>query len=101
MMSPSGQSSSTPYSPLGLADIRPHMGLGRIDDSAGSSTIHNGDMHTPKNSSYIAPWALYALDWCKWPAAPNTNSAGKIALGSYLEDTHNYVCFYAVRHLTK
>ncbi|EZF75707.1 hypothetical protein H105_02887 [Trichophyton soudanense CBS 452.61] len=91
MMSPSGQSSSTPYSPLGLADIRPHMDLGRIDDSAGSSTVHNGDMHTPKNSSYLAPWALYALDWCKWPAAPNTNSAGKIALGSYLEDTHNYI----------
>ncbi|KAM5434409.1 hypothetical protein McanMca71_007676 [Microsporum canis] len=91
MMSPSSAGQSTPYSPLGLADIRPHMDLGRIDDSATSPAMNNGDMQTPKNSNYLAPWGLYALDWCKWPAAPNTNSAGKIALGSYLEDTHNYI----------
>jgi WD repeat-containing protein 68 len=37
----------------------------------------------------MAPWALYAFDWCKW--APQGNSAGKLAIGSYLEDGHNYV----------
>ncbi|KAF3480893.1 WD repeat protein [Arthroderma uncinatum] len=91
MSPPSAGQSTTPYSPLGLADIRPHMDLARVDDSASSSAMNNGDMQTPKNSNYLAPWGLYALDWCKWPAAPNTNSAGKIALGSYLEDTHNYI----------
>jgi len=33
---------------------------------------------------------MFAVDWCKWPPKTNT-SAGKIAIGSYLEDNHNYI----------
>lgn len=44
----------------------------------------------PTNSNYLAPWPIFAVDWCKWP--PKTNvSQGKIAIGSYLEDNHNYI----------
>jgi WD repeat-containing protein 68 len=42
------------------------------------------------NSNYLAPWSIYAYDWCKW-TVPGGNSAGKMAVGSYLEDNHNFV----------
>jgi WD repeat-containing protein 68 len=44
----------------------------------------------PSTSNYLAPWALYAFDWCKW--TPQGKGAGKVAIGSYLEDGHNFVC---------
>jgi WD repeat-containing protein 68 len=53
--------------------------------------MNNGDVQVAKNSNYLAPWAAYALDWCKWPVLPNGSSSGKVALGSYLEDSHNFV----------
>lgn len=83
---------STPYSPLGLADIRPLMDS--ADEPAGpgpSGQLDNGGLSYPTNSNYLAPWGVYALDWCKWPTRPNSPSVGKVALGSYLEDHHNYV----------
>lgn len=80
------------YSPLGLADIRPPGDLlSEVVTSPGSAP-YNGDVQVPTNSSYVAPWPIYAVDWCKWPIAGNGGSfGGKIALGSYLEDNHNYV----------
>ncbi|OJD11976.1 hypothetical protein AJ78_07359 [Emergomyces pasteurianus Ep9510] len=83
---------SSPYSPLGLADIRPHVDSAMPEDT--NSTMiggNNGDALYPTNSNYLAPWAVYALDWCKWPAPPGGSSFGKIAVGSYLEDSHNYI----------
>ncbi|KAJ5096009.1 hypothetical protein NUU61_005365 [Penicillium alfredii] len=81
------------YSPLGLADIRPpgdHL-LGDTLMSPGSLP-YNGDTQVPTNSNYLAPWPIYAVDWCKWPIAGNSSSfGGKLALGSYLEDNHNYI----------
>jgi WD repeat-containing protein 68 len=44
----------------------------------------------PTNSNYVAPWAVFAFDWCKYPTLGG-NSAGKMAIGSYLEDPHNFV----------
>ncbi|KAJ5090612.1 hypothetical protein N7532_009296 [Penicillium argentinense] len=82
------------YSPLGLADIRPsadHL-LGDALMSPGSSLPYNGDNQVPTNSNYVAPWPIYAVDWCKWPMTGSSSSfGGKLALGSYLEDNHNYV----------
>ena len=80
------------YSPLGLADIR-----SRADSGLSDGTLNPG--HSPDfatetgNSSYLAPWAVYAFDWCKWPVRQQGigESAGKMAIGSYLEDGHNYV----------
>ena len=43
-----------------------------------------------KWSSYLAPWATYAYDWCKWPVNGGS-SCGKMAVGSYLEDPHNFI----------
>jgi len=81
------------YSPLGLADIRPPGDL--LSDpiaSAGASASNSTENQVPTNSNYITPWPIYAVDWCKWPVTGNAGSfGGKIALGSYLEDHHNYV----------
>ncbi|KAI1964879.1 hypothetical protein LOZ58_001570 [Ophidiomyces ophidiicola] len=82
------------YSPLGLADIRSHMESGLLDHLGASGGGGSGSSAQPPlnmSSGYLAPWGVYALDWCKWPAAAPASSAGRIALGSYLEDNHNYI----------
>lgn len=84
----------TSYSPLGLADIRPRADSGLSDGPAGANPYSfDGASSTPTNSNYLAPWALYAFDWCKWPVQQYSGnaSAGKVAVGSYIEDGHNYV----------
>jgi DDB1- and CUL4-associated factor 7 len=82
------------YSPLGLADIRPRADTGFSDDPT-SPGFYQGavDHHQqyPQNSQYLAPWPIYASDWCKWPPRPHGGHAGKVAIGSYLEDNHNFV----------
>jgi DDB1- and CUL4-associated factor 7 len=83
---------SSKYSPLGLADIRPSTEALLM----GASTQHssgptNGDLQIPTNSNYVAPWPIYAVDWCKWKMPSAGSFAGKIAIGSHLEDNHNYV----------
>ena len=90
--SQTGQPEST-YSPLGLADIRPLADAGQ--DGPQSANPYSGDGFPafPTNSNYMAPWAVYAFDWCKWPVQQHglTESAGKMAIGSYVEDGHNFV----------
>lgn len=76
--------------PLGLADIRPRADSGHSDSPAGSNPYsYDGANAVPTNSNYLAPWAIYAFDWCKWPA--QNHDAGKVAVGSYLEDGHNFI----------
>ena len=77
------------YSPLGLADIR---GLADDPQSANPLTA-DGYSSAPTNSNYIAPWPVYSFDWCKWPVPQQSSGdgAGKIAIGSYVEDGHNFV----------
>ena len=74
--------------PLGLADIRPRADSSMSDGTPGYPGPDASSAH-PGPSNYLAPWAVYAFDWCKW--APQGNSSGKLALGSYLEDGHNFV----------
>ena len=85
---------SASYSPLGLADIRPRVDSG-LYDGPPSATPHSSesDNANPTKCNYLAPWAVYAFDWCKWPVQQNGlgDSAGKMAIGSYLEDGHNFV----------
>lgn len=85
------QQRNVPNTPLGLADIRP-----RTESNVGETLLpganpysYDGTNAAPTNSNYLAPWAAYAFDWCKWPA--QSGDAGKIALGSYLEDGHNFI----------
>lgn len=82
------------YSPLGLADIRPHIDSG-LSDTPSSANPYSVDSlsSVPTNSNYLAPWAVYAFDWCKWPVQQQTSAdgAGKMAIGSYVEDGHNFV----------
>ena len=78
---------STAYSPLGLADIRTVS-----DDPLSANPLtSDGYPSYPTNSNYLAPWAVYAFDWCKWPVQASGESAGKMAIGSYVEDGHNFV----------
>lgn len=81
------------YSPLGLADIRPRADTTLSDQTLFSPVpVQDNDiMQYPTNSNYVAPWPIYAADWCKWPPRSSTGSAGKVAIGSYLEDGHNYI----------
>lgn len=74
--------------PLGLADIRPRADSS-MSDAPGTLGYDLANAQ-PSTSNYLAPWPIYAFDWCKWP--PHGNGAGKLAIGSYLEDGHNYVC---------
>lgn len=77
------------YSPLGLADIR---GLAEDPQSANPLT-GDGFSSVPTNSNYLAPWPVYSFDWCKWPVPQQSSGegAGKMAIGSYVEDGHNFV----------
>ncbi|EPE04812.1 wd domain-containing protein [Ophiostoma piceae UAMH 11346] len=71
--------------PLGLADIRPRADSSVSDGFSGGDSLNT----QPGTSNYMAPWALYAFDWCKWPSTGS--GAGKLAIGSYLEDGHNFI----------
>ena len=84
--------------PLGLADIRPRADSGLSDGLPGANPYsYDGANAVPTNSNYLAPWAIYAFDWCKWPA--QNHDAGKVALGSYLEDGHNFVSSSSSYHI--
>jgi WD repeat-containing protein 68 len=90
---PTTPSGAASHSPLGLADIRPRANS--TMDQDGGLGYHGNAMITEQskvasNSNYLAPWSIYAYDWCKW-AVPGGNSAGKMAVGSYLEDNHNFI----------
>ncbi|KAK4990129.1 hypothetical protein LTR50_002759 [Elasticomyces elasticus] len=82
---PSGAAST---SPLGLADIRSHDHLEPNDSSAGISLFEASAALT--SSNYLAPWATYSYDWCKWPVHGGSG-AGKMAVGSYLDEPHNFI----------
>lgn len=89
---PSTPSGAASHSPLGLADIRPRANS-TMDQEGGAghgNAMMSEQNKVPTNSNYLAPWSIYAYDWCKWNV-PGGNSAGKMAVGSYLEDNHNFV----------
>jgi DDB1- and CUL4-associated factor 7 len=97
---PAGSSSYMPqtplgpssYSPLGLADIRQRTDPAFSEVPFSPGLAQETDVTPyPQNSNYNAPWPIYALDWCKWPPRQGNGSSGKVAIGSYMEDNHNYV----------
>lgn len=84
-----GSQRNISHTPLGLADIRPRADS-TLSDGITGGLDYGGNQSAPQGTSnYMAPWASYAFDWCKW--APQGNGAGKVAIGSYLEDGHNFV----------
>jgi WD repeat-containing protein 68 len=87
---PQNQTRNVSSAPLGLADIRPRADSNLAEALPGANPYsYDGANAVPTNSNYLAPWAIYAFDWCKWPA--QGQDAGKVAVGSYLEDGHNFV----------
>lgn len=89
-----GSQRNMSHTPLGLADIRPRADS-TLSDGLPSGADFNMQNTPPGTSNYMAPWATYAFDWCKW--APQGNGAGKVAIGSYLEDGHNFVSSHCPR----
>lgn len=89
---PTTPSGAASQSPLELNDIRPRANS--TMNQEGQSSHNHAQIHeqnkVPSNSNYLAPWSIYAYDWCKWNVQGG-NSAGKMAVGSYLEDNHNFV----------
>ncbi|KAF2486511.1 WD40-repeat-containing domain protein [Neohortaea acidophila] len=83
--SPAGPS----HSPLNLTDIRSRAISDANDGTSGTNVLFSYS-DTPTNSNYLAPFPTYAYDWCKWPVLGGS-SAGKMAVGSYLEDPHNFI----------
>ncbi|KAI0390766.1 WD40 repeat-like protein [Xylariaceae sp. FL0594] len=83
-----GSQRNVSHTPLGLADIRPRADSSLSDSQPGTMGYELANSQ-PSTSNYLAPWALFALDWCKW--RPQGKGAGKVAIGSYLEDGHNYI----------
>lgn len=83
-----GSGRNMSHAPLGLADIRPRADSSMSDGAPGSMG-YDIQSQQPGTSNYLAPWAIYSFDWCKWN--PQGNGAGKVAVGSYLEDGHNFV----------
>jgi WD repeat-containing protein 68 len=90
---PTTPSGAASHSPLGLADIRPRAdsNMDREGAMGHGNAMMSEQSKVASNSNYLAPWSIYAYDWCKW-TVPGGNSAGKMAVGSYLEDNHNFVC---------
>ncbi len=95
----SQMSQGASYSPLGLADIRPRADTGFSDGPMSPNVFSDVDApQYPTNSNYLTPWPMYAVDWCKWLPKQNGMQAGKIAIGSYLEDNHNFVGVRKIWH---
>lgn len=78
------------HSPLNLTDIRSRT-VSDVNDSASGTAALFSYSETATNSNYLAPFATYAYDWCKWPVLSGSSGAGKMAVGSYLEDPHNFI----------
>ncbi|KAK5171739.1 uncharacterized protein LTR77_003375 [Saxophila tyrrhenica] len=78
------------HSPLNLTDIRSRAVSDANDGAAGTTTLLSYS-DAPTNSNYLAPFPTYAYDWCKWPLLNGGSGAGKMAVGSYLEDPHNFI----------
>lgn len=77
------------HSPLNLTDIRSRTFSDANDPSTSTNVFSYSD--TPANSNYLAPFPTYAFDWCKWPVQGGGSGAGKMAVGSFLEDPHNFI----------
>ncbi|KAH7078865.1 WD40-repeat-containing domain protein [Paraphoma chrysanthemicola] len=89
---PTTPSGAASHSPLGLADIRPRAdsNMDRENNMGHGNAMISEQNKVATNSNYLAPWSIYAYDWCKW-TVPGGNSAGKMAVGSYIEDNHNFI----------
>jgi WD repeat-containing protein 68 len=89
-MSSGNPSGGTSHSPLNLTDIRSRTISDAQEPAMGTNMMYSYN-DAPTNSNYMAPFATYAFDWCSWPVQGGGSSAGKMAVGSYLEDPHNFI----------
>ncbi|KAL7269168.1 hypothetical protein RUND412_008179 [Rhizina undulata] len=77
----------------GAAAVAAHLGMPFAGLSGGNSREREeliGGVGAVGNGRWMSPWGLYAVDWCKWPV-PAGQGYGRVAVGSYAEDSHNYI----------
>ncbi|KAF3228072.1 hypothetical protein TWF192_007954 [Orbilia oligospora] len=99
---PSQSSNYRKYAPsgsMGGQDLGISGGFGLDVQSRQGSITEAPPKELQKGSHYYTQWPSYAIDWCKWPiyGSPGASGyagqsgVGRIALGSYSEDGHNYI----------
>ncbi|KAF3909200.1 hypothetical protein ABW20_dc0101745 [Dactylellina cionopaga] len=102
-LDPSQSSSYRKYAPgggsMGQQDIAMVGGFGLDVQSRQGPITEAPPKEMPRGSHYFTQWTPYAIDWCKWPiyGSPSASGyagqsgVGRLAVGSYSEDGHNYV----------
>ena len=60
-----------------------------MSSSSNSNREHEDPVGAVGPGRWMCPYGLYAIDWCK--ANPTSGGSGRVAIGSYAEDSHNYV----------
>jgi len=87
----------TPTYPSSSQHTTSHSNSGVGNQGIGLTNSSSNSMREPQEISgavgpgrWMCPYGLYAIDWCKWnPSA--SGGYGRVAIGSYAEDSHNYV----------
>lgn len=77
-----------------------HLGMGLAGLTGSSNSMREREEPQPAvgatgSGRWMSAYGMYAVDWCKWPVQSG-NGYGRIAVGSYSEDSHNYVGFPTV-----
>jgi WD repeat-containing protein 68 len=68
------------------------IGLSGLSSSSNSMREREEALGATAPGKWMCPYGLYAIDWCKWSPSTGGNSGyGRVAVGSYAEDSHNYV----------
>ncbi|KAI5803896.1 WD40-repeat-containing domain protein [Geopyxis carbonaria] len=91
---PTSSQHSSSHSHGGAGSSHLGMGLSGLTSSSNSMRERDpepvGGLGAVGPGRWMSPYGLYALDWCKWPTTSG-NGYGRIAVGSYSEDSHNYI----------
>ncbi|KAA8903607.1 WD40-repeat-containing domain protein [Sphaerosporella brunnea] len=68
------------------------LGLTGLSNSSNSMRDREEAVGATAPGKWMCGYGLYAIDWCKWPPSTGGNSGyGRVAVGSYTEDSHNYI----------
>ncbi|CUS08254.1 unnamed protein product, partial [Tuber aestivum] len=85
--------SSTQHSSSHSHSAAAHLGMGLSGFTSPAASTREREetsaVGAVGNGKWMSPWSLYALDWCKWQ--PTNGGYGRVAIGSYAEDSHNYI----------
>ncbi|CCX30280.1 WD40-repeat-containing domain protein [Pyronema domesticum] len=90
-LTPTHPSSSSQYQSHQQSHLQ-NIGLSTLGSHSGSIREREdvlGSLGAVSPGKWMCPYGLYAIDWCKWN--PTSGGSGRLAVGSYAEDSHNYI----------